>query len=170
MNVQVIPWRTYAVRVTSSAEPRWLTPGELQTWKALHLVLMTLPTALGNQLQCDSNLSLIEYYVLAGLSDQPDHTMRLSSLAILANSELSRLSHMVGRLERRGLVRREIDPTDGRYTRAILTQKGNEELVQAAPGHVAQVRQLIFQALSADEQHALRSAMMKIMTQLTGEC
>ena len=152
------------------AQPRWLTSDELETWKALHLVMTTLPTALGAQLQCDSNLSLIEYYVLASLSDQPDHALRLSRLAILANSELSRISHMVRRLESRGLVRREVDPTDGRATRAVLTDAGHKELVSSAPGHVAEVRHLVFDALSASEQKALRGSMMKITAQLTGEC
>src|SRR5690242_6421780 len=102
-------------RGSRATEPRWLTPDELRTWRTLHLALATLPAALGSQLQCDSNLSFIEYYVLASLSDQDDHSMRLSSLAVLANSELSRLSHLVARLEKRGLVRREADPTDGRF-------------------------------------------------------
>jgi len=158
------------VCVSPSAKPRWLTSDELETWKALHLVMTALPTALGGQLQCDSNLSLIEYYVLASLSDQPDHALRLSRLAILANSELSRLSHMVGRLERRGLVHREVDPTDGRATRAVLTKAGYQELVDAAPAHVAQVRHLVFDALSTTEQRALHNAMTKIIIQLTGEC
>ena len=149
-----------------STEPRWLTPDEMQTWRTLHLALATLPADLGRQLQCDSNLSFIEYYVLASLSDQPDHSMRLSELAILANSELSRLSHLAARLEKRGLVRREADPTDGRFTRAILTSKGHKELIKAAPGHVTNVRHLIFDALSTADQHALRNALMKILTHM----
>ena len=90
-------------RGSTATEPRWLTADELQTWRTLHLALATLPTALGSQLQCDSNLSFIEYYVLASLSDQPNHSMRLSSLAVLANSELSRLSHLVARLEKKNV-------------------------------------------------------------------
>ena len=47
-------------------------------------MLHRLPTALDAQLQRDSHLSFVEYYVLAGLSDQPGHRMRMSDLAILA--------------------------------------------------------------------------------------
>ena len=155
-------------RGSTATEPRWLTPDELQTWRTLHLALATLPVALGSQLQCDSNLSFIEYYVLASLSDQPDHTMRLSSLAVLANSELSRLSHMVARLENRGLVHREADPTDGRFTCAILTAKGHQVLVKAAPGHVANVRHLIFDRLSTADQQALRKILSKILSHMDG--
>lgn len=151
-----------------SREPRWLTPDELETWQALHLVVSCLPGALGSQLQHDANLSFLEYYVLAGLSDQPGHTMRLSRLALLANSELSRLSHLLGRLEKRGLVRREPDPDDGRYNRAILTPAGLAELEAAAPGHVARVRELVFDVLDEGEQEVLRGAMLKIVRQLGG--
>lgn len=151
-------------------EPRWLDPDELQTWQALHLVLMALPEALGSQLQRDARLSFLEYYVLAGLSDQPDHTMRLSRLAVLANAELSRLSHLVRRLETRGLVRREPDPADGRFTNAILTPEGHAELVAAAPGHVARVRELVFDVLDGEEQQVLRRAMTKVVERLLPDC
>jgi DNA-binding MarR family transcriptional regulator len=152
------------------ADPQWLSPDELRTWKALHLVLATLPEALGDQLRCDSDLSFLEYYVLAFLSEQPDHTMRMSQLALLAGSELSRLSHLTRRLEKRGLVRREPDPTDGRFTQAILTPKGQALVIKAAPGHVEHVRHTIFDVLTKSEQHALRRALTKILSNLVDKC
>jgi len=150
----------------SSGEPQWLTPDEGQTWRALHDVLSGLPAVLSEQLRRDANLSFLEYYVLAGLSEQPDHTLRMSQLAILANSELSRLSHLIGRLEKRGLVLREPDPTDRRFNRAILTAEGRALVTQAAPSHVEHVRHLIFDVLDETEQHALRSALMKVRGEL----
>lgn len=153
-----------------AVEPRWLTPGELETWRTLHLVMATLPSALGGQLQRDSGLSFLEYYVLAGLSDQPDQKMRLSRLALLANSELSRLSHLMRRLEQRCLVRREPDPSDGRFTNAILTPAGLAVLVEAAPGHVAQVRTSVFDVLDDAEQKALLNALGKVVSQLNDGC
>ncbi|MFJ6635203.1 MarR family winged helix-turn-helix transcriptional regulator [Streptomyces sp. NPDC091376] len=143
-------------------EPRWLTPAELETWQRFSLMLHKLPTALEAQLQQDSDLRYAEYYVLAGLSDQPEHRMRMSELAVLANSEQSRLSHMMSRLERRGFVRREPDPTNGRYTHAILTDAGLAHLVEAAPGHVARVRALVYDVLEPAELDSLRSAAEKI--------
>lgn len=151
-------------------EPRWLSPDELETWQTLHLALSALPGALGGQLQADSGLSFLEYYVLAGLSDQPGHTMRMSHLALLAGSELSRLSHLMRRLEKRGLVRREPDPSDGRFTHAILTPAGYDVLVAAAPGHVAQVRKLVIDVLDDEEQQVLRRALRKVVGQVVGDC
>ncbi|MGX5183572.1 MarR family winged helix-turn-helix transcriptional regulator [Streptomyces avermitilis] len=143
-------------------QPRWLTPAERETWQQFAMLLHRLPLALGAQLQQDADLSYIEYYVLAGLSDQPGHRMRMSDLAVLANSEQSRLSHMISRLERRGFVRREPDPTNGRYTHAILTDAGHAHLVEAAPGHVTRVRNLVFDVLDPAELDNLRTAAKKI--------
>jgi DNA-binding MarR family transcriptional regulator len=148
--------------------PRWLTADQLDTWKAFTLMLARLPTALEGQLQCDARLSYVEYYVLAGLSDQPDHTMRMSQLAVLANAELSRLSHLIGRLERRGFVRREVDPTDRRYTNAILTDAGYAHLVAAAPGHVARVRELVVDALDEDALRELGVIAKRIADRIDG--
>src|ERR1700722_2294013 len=150
----------------SSSEPQWLTPDEGQTWRALHDVLSGLPAVLTEQLRRDADLSFLEYYVLAGVSEQPDHTLRMRQLAILANSELSRLSHLVGRLEKRGLVVREPDPIDRRFNRAILTAAGHALVTKAAPSHVEHVRHLIFDVLDESEQHALRGALMKVRAEL----
>lgn len=69
-----------------------------------------LPWSIDQQLRRDSNLAMVEYQVLARLSNQPGRTLRMSLLADLVNASLSRLSHLVTRLEARGLVRREPDP------------------------------------------------------------
>lgn len=152
-----------------SPEPPWLTPEQLQAWKKFTLMLARLTTALEQQLRCEAQLSYVEYYVLAGLSDQPGLAMRMSRLAVLANAELSRLSHLIGRLEKRGFVRREPDPADGRYTNAILTDAGYAHLAAAAPGHVAHVRELVIDALGDEALAALQDASERIMAQIDGD-
>src|SRR3979490_3392819 len=134
--------------VAAATAPKWLTPAQLEAWQALTLLLARLPTALEGQLQRDSQLSYIEYYALAALSERPDRTMRMSELAVLTNAELSRLSHLITRVQNRGYVRREPDPDDGRYTNAVLTEAGYDVVVAAAPGHVAAVRELVVDALA----------------------
>jgi DNA-binding MarR family transcriptional regulator len=153
--------------VTSEgAQPRWLSPAELATWRALAILTFRLPTALEVQLRRDAGLSFVEYLVLAGLSEAPGRRMRMSELAVLANSELSRLSHLVGRLEKRGLVRREPDPTNGRYTHAILTDTGYAYLVEAAPRHVARVRELVFDVLDPATLATLRAGAEAIINHI----
>src|SRR5689334_12726595 len=107
-----------AQRPKSSAAraTRWLDHDEEAAWRAIASVMVTLPWALECQLKRDADLSFIEYYTLARLSEDPGHTLRMSDLAGLTNASLSRLSHLVKRLESRGLVRREADPADGRFT------------------------------------------------------
>lgn len=104
-----------------------------------------------------AQLSYLEYYVPAGLPAQPGHTMRISTLAVRTSAELSRISHLISRLERRGFVRRGPDPTDGPYTDAILTEAGYECLVAAAPGHVTKVRELVIDVLSPEAIVALKA-------------
>jgi DNA-binding MarR family transcriptional regulator len=103
----------------------------------------------------DSRLRMVDYQVLAMLSTSPERTMRMSSLAEVTNASLSRLSHLVKRLEARDLVRREPDPTDGRFTNAILTEKGFRTIAEAAPGHVSHVRSLVIDVLSPEQLRRL---------------
>jgi DNA-binding MarR family transcriptional regulator len=147
----------------TSAEPRWLTSEERRAWLALGSVLFRLPAALDAQLQRDADLSLFEYGVLVGLSEAPDRTLRMSDLAVLAEGSLSRLSQVVGRLEKRGWVRRAPDATDGRYTLATLTGEGWEKIVGTAPGHVETVRDLVFDALTKAQVGQLTSIGHRIM-------
>jgi DNA-binding MarR family transcriptional regulator len=134
---------------------KWLTAAELDSWLSVVRLLTWLPWSIDQQLQRDSNLRMVEYQVLAMLSTSPGRTMRMSSLAEVTNASLSRLSHLVKRLEGRRLVRREPDPTDGRFTNAILTEKGFQTIVEAAPRHVAHVRSLVVDVLSPEQLRRL---------------
>jgi DNA-binding MarR family transcriptional regulator len=148
----------------AQAEPtRWLTADEEAAWRAFASVLVHLPWALECQLQRDAGLSFIEYHALAMLSEVPDHTRRMSDLAAVTNASLSRLSHLIKRLEARGFVRREADPTDGRYTNAVLTKAGHEHLVASAPAHVASVRRLVIDPFTKAELRQLHKAAERIL-------
>jgi DNA-binding MarR family transcriptional regulator len=160
--------RTQVSRSTKKSSPtvRWLDDSEQAAWRAIATLMVKLPWALECQLQRDAGLSFIEYHALARLSETPDHTLRMSELAEVTNASLSRLSHLVKRLESRGLVRREPDPADGRFTNAILTPTGYAKLVSSAPAHVATVRSLVLDALSTDDLQQLRRASERLLTRL----
>jgi DNA-binding MarR family transcriptional regulator len=155
-------------RTAKGRATRWLTAQEEAAWRAIASVMVELPWALECQLRRDSGLSFIEYHALAMLSEQPEHTLRMSELAALTNASLSRLSHLIKRLEARELVRREPDPDDGRYTNAILTASGYAKLVDAAPGHVATVRRLVIDAVGAEELQQAHDAARRILSRLSG--
>ena len=133
----------------------WLTPAELSSWLSVVQLITRLPWAIDGQLQRDTGLSMIEYMTMAMLSKAPGQTMRMSELAEEASVSLSRLSHLVKRLEGRGYVRRETDPADGRFTNAILLPEGVRKMESAAPGHVAYVRHLVVDNLSAERLRRL---------------
>lgn len=152
----------------AAGEPpvQWLTAGQLDAWLSLVRLFTWLPWSIDQQLQRDADLSMVEYQVLAMLSASPRRTMRMSSLADVTNASLSRLSHLVKRLEGRGLVRREPDPADGRFTNAILTADGLRTLTEAAPAHVAHVRSLVIDVLSAEQLRRLGRDADRIMSRI----
>ena len=144
-------------------EPRWLDPEEGQTWLALATTLIRLPSALDEQLRRDAGISHFEYQVLAMLSQAPGRTLRMSVLAMRTEGSLPRLSQVVARHEQRGWVRRTPDPTDGRYTLAILTDEGWSKVAEAAPGHVEEVRRRVFDPLTKSQSRQLREISRRIM-------
>ena len=134
---------------------RWLDDTEMRAWRGLLQVLQLLPLALDRQLQAEAGIPHAYYTVLAVLSESPERSMRMSTLAALTATSQSRLSHSVARLEERGWVRRSQCPSDGRGSIAVLTDAGQAALAAAAPGHVAEVRRRVFDLLTPDQVHAL---------------
>lgn len=126
----------------------WLDETELSAWMGLMGVFLRLPAALDRQLRSDSGISHFEYQVMAILSEAPDRTMQLSTLAGWVEGSLPRLSQVVSRFEASGWIERHPDPNDGRSTLAKLTDEGFCVLAAAAPAHVAEVRRLVFDSLT----------------------
>src|SRR3954463_14075400 len=150
------------VVVETIEEPRWLTEEEQQAWFPLAGVLSWLPDALDAQLQRDAGISHFEYSVMAMLSMSPGRTMRMSEVDELANGALPRLSRTVDRLEKRGWVARRPDPQDGRATLAVLTDAGWDKVVATAPGHVAEVRRVVFDPLTKTQVRQLKEIATRI--------
>lgn len=141
---------------------RWLTPQEQDSWRSFVTACHSFFAAIDAQLQRDSGMPLAYYEILVRLSEAPDRALRMSQLAEAAGASKSRTSHAVARLEDRGWVRRVDCPTDRRGQIARLTDEGYAVLVAAAPGHVMQVRRLLFDALTAGQVaqlHAISAAM-----------
>ena len=130
---------------------RWLTAQERGAWLSFAGMMVKFPSALDRQLQADAGLSFIEYMVLAVLCEQPDRSLQMTEIAEFSSASLSRLSHTAKRLEQQGLITREQVPGHGRRTRAILTDAGYDKVVATAPGHVAEVRRLLIDDLTAGE-------------------
>jgi DNA-binding MarR family transcriptional regulator len=133
------------------SETRWLSEREQEIWRSFLSATIGLSDALARQLQRDAGMPHAYYEILVALSEAPDRTLRMSELAGIRGSSRSRLSHAIARLEETGWVRRRGCPTDKRGSYAVLTDKGFAVLEAAAPGHVTEVRQKLFDQLTPEQ-------------------
>ncbi|MEV5965573.1 MarR family transcriptional regulator [Kribbella sp. NPDC051952] len=147
-------------------EPRWLDEAQLAAWVRLAAVLELLPGVLDTQLRRDAGLTHFDYFVLAMLSEAPKRTLRMTALALRTNSTLPRLSHVVKRLEDRGLIERFPCPEDARATNARLTPAGWEKIQATAPGHVDTVRDHVIDVLTPTQITQLTKITEAILTTL----
>jgi DNA-binding MarR family transcriptional regulator len=140
----------------------WLNEEEQRAWRGIVQLFMKLPAAMDSNLQRTAGITQFEYAVLALLSEADDRTLQMSELAAGTNSSLSRLSHVVSRLEKRGWVTRQVRPDDGRATQAVLTESGLAKIVETAPDHIRVVRELVIDALTPTQLRQLGAAGEKI--------
>jgi len=141
----------------------WLSDEEQAAWRPFVALLLRLPAALDAELQKDAGVSHFDYLVLSGLSEAADRTLRMSELAAMASGSVSRLSHVVSRLEAKGWVRREPCQGDGRFINAVLTEEGWRKVVATAPGHVAAVRRLLVETLTPEDFRALGAISAQVL-------
>ncbi|HEU4807260.1 MAG TPA: MarR family transcriptional regulator [Homoserinimonas sp.] len=138
--------------MTDETKPfRWLDDREQRAWRAYLVASGRLQEVLDRDLQAKSGMPHTYYMILAMLSEAPEHGIKMTELAQVLKSSVSRLSHAVRKLEEAGWIRRDADPADGRVTYACLTAEGLRVLQEAAPGHVSTVVENVFDRLS-DEQ------------------
>ena len=147
---------------------RWLNAEEQRAWLRLAGVMLKLAPALDSQLQRDSDLTHFDYLCLAMLSEAEGETLRMSDLAGHVNASLSRLSHVVTKLESRGWVSRIPCPDSRRVTLVQLTERGLDVLVAAAPGHVETVRCLVFDGVAPSDVQALERIAGHIVDRIEG--
>ena len=135
---------------------RWLSSDEQRAWRAFLDATRRLFEELDRELQRDAQMPHAYYEILVRLSEAPDRSLRMSSLADRSQYSRSRLSHAVNRLEGLGWVRREVCPTDRRGWMAVLTDEGFAALAAAAPGHVETVRRLLVDPLTSEQMGQLQ--------------
>lgn len=142
---------------------QWLTPDERRAWLALYALTSLLPAALDAHLFREARITLFDYHVLAMLSESEGTRLPMSELAARSTASLSRLSHVVKKLEGRGWVIRLPSDSDGRVTTASLTPAGLAMLTELAVSHVSQVRSTVFDALDGQDVADLERVGRKIL-------
>ena len=145
---------------------QWLTDDQQRAWRGLLQMSSRLDARLNRDLQQASGLSLADYDVLVLLTEAPDGRLRMFQLMEDLQWEQSRLSHHIARMQRRGLVAREECTTDKRGAFVVLTHAGRDAIEKAAPGHVATVRQLVFDGLSDEQVAMLESFVTRVLSRM----
>jgi len=152
------------------SEPRWLSDSEQWAWRAYTSATKLVNERLDRQLQRDSGMPTTYYEILVALSESPDRQLRMSELAEFTKSSRSRLSHAIARLEENGWVLRQSCATDKRGAFAVLTDEGLAAVAAAAPGHVSEVRSVLFDGLSEEQVRQLGLISEAITAQASKGC
>ena len=143
-------------------QTRWLSTQEQQLWLELLEFAKGLPRAIDRQLLHDSDVSGVEYSILAAVSEAAATGVRSGDLAAKLGWERSRVSHLLRRMESRGLLHRCAASADGRGQDVSLTDAGWDKIRSAAPGHVTMVREVVFDPLAPQQQKHLLEALVGI--------
>ena len=145
---------------------RWLTEEEQRAWRGLLRMTSQLNARANRLLLQEYGISLADYEVLVALSEAPEGQLRVFEVADALAWEQSRVSHQLARMQRRGLITREGCATDARGAFAVLTTVGRATIERAAPAHVEQVRQLVFDELSHEQVSALTEITTRVLDRL----
>ncbi|MGW2253073.1 MarR family winged helix-turn-helix transcriptional regulator [Kitasatospora sp. NPDC001660] len=152
--------------MSASREPRWLDEHEMAAWRGFVVASNLLNRRLERQLKEDSGLSHTQYEILVHLSAAPAGSLRMTELAEKLVTSKSGLTYQVTQLERMGLVGRRSCPSDVRGVMAELTDQGREAVRQAAPGHVALVRELLIDVLTREQLAVLAEGLGEVSARL----
>ncbi len=138
-----------------STDVTWLDADQQRSWRAYLVGTTLLTERLDRDLREQHNLSLPEYEMLVRLSEAPERRMRMAVLADSVSHSRSRVTHTIARLEKGGFVERISCAEDGRGVEALITEKGFSALENAAPTHVAGVREFLVDLADDDDFEAV---------------
>jgi DNA-binding MarR family transcriptional regulator len=127
------------------------TRDELRIWRDYAETAETLRSRMSTRLQSESALSGADYQVLVALHDTPDRRIRPSDLAASIGWQRSRLSHHLGRMEARGLIRREECADDSRGAEIFVTTAGAEAFRRCTVPHLKDIQELFVAALTPEQ-------------------
>jgi DNA-binding MarR family transcriptional regulator len=148
------------------AEPRWLDEREAHLWRSWLRLNQDLLSVLEEQINREGGLSGADYAVLVPLSAAPNGMLRARELRREILWDRSRLSHHLGRMEKRGLVVREECAEDARGAMVRMTDAGRAAIKRAAPGHVAATRRYFFDLLSSKDVDLLTTLFDRVLANL----
>lgn len=151
--------------VARLAVRRRMTSAELATWRSMLDITAELRRVLGAELQ-ETTLSPADYQIVLALTEAHGRRMRSSELARTIDWERSRLSHHLGRMERRRLIRRDECATDSRGAEVSLTAEGARVFRRATVPHVRSIKRHFADALTPEQFAALADILRSLQDHL----
>ena len=136
-------------------------PDRLAVWRGFLEAHAAITRLLETELERERDLALSWYEVLLHLHEA-EGRLRMSELADGLLLHRSSLTRLVDRMEAAGLVAREVCPSDGRGSVAVLTREGREALRRAAPVHLRGIQQHFARHLTDSDVIALHRALSKL--------
>ena len=118
------------------------------------------------ELRRGHGLTVSEFDVLITLYNAPDQRLGMSTLAERVFLSPAGTTHLVTRLERDRLVRREVDPTDRRKWFTVLTDAGEETLREARATHNDVLRRTILAVTTPAERRTLQRLRKRLVALL----
>ena len=161
---EMVPGDVMTQAVGPGVRPR-MTSIELATWRSLLDTTAELRRVLGAELQ-ETGLSPADYQVLLALTEAKGTRMRSSELARTIDWERSRLSHHLGRLEKRRLIRRDDCAVDSRGAEVSLTAEGRRAFRQATVPHMRSIKRHFADALTPEQFAALAEVLGSLQNHL----
>ncbi len=139
---------------TSDAAELTLTDALVQLSFAVQAIL--------GRVGADHDLSVIQGRLLGILRDREPP---MAALARYLNLDKSSITGLVDRAERRGLVQRTADPSDGRSVRVAVTDKGRA-LIELTAAEIDREIALLVRDLSGPERQRLCTLASRIAPRL----
>ena len=146
-------------------EHEFLRPEEWESWGALMMLHRTALQALDSELRQRHGLAVTEFDVLITLFNAPERRLGMSALSDRVFLSPAGTTHLVTRLERDGMVRREVDPADRRKWFTVLTPEGDRILREARPTHNGVLRRTLFDATLPSERRTLQRVWQRLAAQ-----
>ncbi|HET6481609.1 MAG TPA: MarR family transcriptional regulator [Actinoplanes sp.] len=139
-----------------------LSDSEQSAWRTFIETSWALHTHLEDELRAQTGLSMNDYHVMVTLSEAPEHRLRMGELASRLVFSPSRITYQISSMVKRGLVRKQPCPEDGRGQEAVLTDEGMAALESAAPLHLITVRDSFIDRLDPDELDVISRVFDKV--------
>lgn len=138
----------------------------IDTWPLFLRAHAAVTDAIGARLSSAGLPSLLWYDALWALELAPERRLRMGELADAMVLSRSHLTHLVGQLEKAGLVRRSRSPEDGRGAYAGLTDKGAATRARMWPIYRAAIEELFVRPLRPGQATAMAAGFKRLLAGL----